>query len=128
MRPRALQPEFLSDVQQCSKAVYLRSQEAAQCGVHSVLLLPIFGEAGRQAPIGVLEVVQSSRSKSWGNVVHALASAIEVRPTPWVIWELRKLDASPGRAATGPQPLTAHRLWRLQCVLVSPNAMKTSCS
>lgn len=80
--PYALQPEFLSDVQQCSRAVYLRIQEAAQCGVHSVLLLPIFGEAGRLSPIGVLEVVQSTRCRSWGNIVHELASTLEVVLTP----------------------------------------------
>ncbi len=27
------QPEFLADVQQCSKAVYLRVEEATQCAV-----------------------------------------------------------------------------------------------
>ena len=55
------------------------AQEAAQCGVHSVLMLPIFGDAAREVPIGVLEMVQSSRSASASSVVHALASSIKVR-------------------------------------------------
>ena len=28
-----VQPEFLSEVQQCSKAVYMRVEEATQCGI-----------------------------------------------------------------------------------------------
>lgn len=74
-----MQPEFLSNVQQCSSAVYLRSQEAVQCNVRSVLLLPMFGDRGRLVPIGVLEVARSAGSTPTRNVVHALASAIEVR-------------------------------------------------
>lgn len=74
-----LQPEFLSDVQQCSKAVYLRSLEASQCNVHSVLLLPIFSYPERLSPVGVLEIVQSSNSMPSGRVVHALASVLQVR-------------------------------------------------
>ncbi len=38
--PRVLpQPEFLADVQQCSKAVYLRVNEATQCAVRRCLTL-----------------------------------------------------------------------------------------
>ena len=79
---RPLQPEFLSNVQQCSKAVYLRTQEAVQCNVRSVLLLPIFNDAGRHTPIGVLEVVRSVGGTPSANIVHALADAIEVRLAP----------------------------------------------
>ena len=72
------QPEFLGNVQQCSKAVYMRSAEAAQCKVRSVLVLPVFSDRERAAPVGVLEVAQSTETMPSGNVVKALTTALEV--------------------------------------------------
>jgi hypothetical protein len=74
-----VQPEFLSDVQQCSKAVYMRTTEAAQCNVRSVLLLPLFGDPQRSSTIGVVEVAQSTDKMPFGNVVSALSAAFKVR-------------------------------------------------
>ena len=36
------QPEFLSDVQQCSKAVYMRVEEATQCAIRRCMLRVAF--------------------------------------------------------------------------------------
>jgi len=71
------QPEFLSDVQKCSKAVYMRTAEAAQCNVRSVLLLPLFGDPQRRVTIGVVEVAQSTDRMPADNVVTALAAALK---------------------------------------------------
>lgn len=45
-----LQPEMTRNVQQQSKDVYLRAQEALHCRVHSTLVLPLY----RQVPMHVL--------------------------------------------------------------------------
>ena len=37
-----MQPEMTRNVQQQSKAVYLRAQEALHCRVHSTLVLPLY--------------------------------------------------------------------------------------
>lgn len=72
-----VQPEFLSDVQKCSKAVYMRTTEAAQCNVRSVLLLPLFGDPQRRTTIGVVEVAQSTDKMPFDNVVTALSVALK---------------------------------------------------
>ena len=76
------QPEFLSDVQKCSKAVYMRTTEAAQCNVRSVLLLPLFGAPQRSTTIGVVEVAQSTDKMPFDNVVTALSVALRASHSP----------------------------------------------
>ena len=57
----------------------MRTTEAAQCNVRSVLLLPLFGDPERSSTIGVVEVAQSTDKMPFGNVVTALAAAFKVR-------------------------------------------------
>ena len=57
----------------------MRTTEAAQCNVRSVLLLPLFGDPQRSSTIGVVEVAQSTDKMPFGNVVSALSAAFKVR-------------------------------------------------
>ena len=55
----------------------MRTAEAAQCNVRSVLLLPLFGDPQRRTTIGVVEVAQSTDRMPADNVVTALAAALK---------------------------------------------------
>ena len=83
----------------------MRTTEAAQCNVRSVLLLPLFGDPERSSTIGVVEVAQSTDKMPFGNVVTALSAAFKVRFAPSPAHGLA--SATPGDRSCGPEHSTA---------------------
>ena len=77
--PRCAQPEMSRNVQKYSKEVYLRASEAAQCRVHSTVVLPLFTAPDRRRSLGVVEVVQTQQDMSFSEIVATLARSLEVR-------------------------------------------------
>ena len=76
------QPEMSRNVQKYSKEVYLRASEAAQCRVHSTVVLPLFTAPDRRRSLGVVEVVQTQQDMSFSEIVATLARSLEVRARP----------------------------------------------
>lgn len=72
------QPEMSRNVQKYSKEVYLRASEAAQCRVHSTVVLPLFTAPDRRRSLGVVEVVQTQQDMSFSEIVATLARSLEV--------------------------------------------------
>ena len=72
------QPEFTRNVQQYSKEVYLRTAEASQCRVHSVLVLPLFADARRRGALGVLELVTTTDDLPFDSIVATLDGILQV--------------------------------------------------
>ena len=73
------QPEMSRNVQKYSKDVYLRASEAAQCRVHSTVVLPLFTAPDRRRSLGVVEVVQTQQDMSFSEIVATLARSLEAR-------------------------------------------------
>jgi len=65
-------------VQQYSKEVYLRTAEASQCRVHSVLVLPLFADARRRGALGVLELVTTTDDLPTDSIVATLDAILQV--------------------------------------------------
>ena len=66
-------------MQQYSKEVYLRTAEASQCRVHSVLVLPLFADARRKGALGVLELVTTTDDLPFDSIVATLDGILQVR-------------------------------------------------
>ena len=65
-------------MQQYSKEVYLRTAEASQCRVHSVLVLPLFADARRRGALGVLELVTTTDDLPFDSIVATLDGILQV--------------------------------------------------
>ena len=70
------------NVQKYSKEVYLRASEAAQCRVHSTVVLPLFTAPDRRRSLGVVEVVQTQQDMSFPESVATLARSLALRARP----------------------------------------------
>ena len=79
------QPEYMRNVQQSSKEVFLRTAEASQCRVHSVLVLPLFADAGRRGSLGVLELVTTAEDMPFDSIVSTVGSILQVRALRHII-------------------------------------------
>ena len=75
-----LQPEHARNVQKFGKEVYLRTAEASQCRVHSVLVLPLFGDSSRRGTLGVLELLTTSEDMPFSDLVSSLDLILQVQP------------------------------------------------
>ena len=75
------------NVQKYAEGLYLRSAEAAQCQVHSTLLLPLFvappgggssgvGTAPGAGCVGVIEVVQTAEDMPFAALAEQVAGAL----------------------------------------------------
>ncbi|DBA80104.1 TPA: hypothetical protein ACH3X2_007590 [Trebouxia sp. C0005] len=71
------QPEMTRNVQQQSKDVYLRAQEALHCRVHSTLVLPLYRHPDRGQVAGILEVIQTSEDMVFSDLVEILSQVLE---------------------------------------------------
>ncbi|DBA77131.1 hypothetical protein WJX77_003017 [Trebouxia sp. C0004] len=71
------QPEMTRNVQQQSKDVYLRAQEALHCQVHSTLVLPLYRHRDRGQVAGILEVIQTSEDMVFSDLVEILSQVLE---------------------------------------------------
>jgi hypothetical protein len=71
------QPEYMRNVQQSSKEVFLRTAEASQCRVHSVLVLPLFADAARRGALGVL--VTTAEDMPFDSIVSTVGGILQVR-------------------------------------------------
>ena len=78
-QPCLLQPEYMRNVQQSSKEVFLRTAEASQCRVHSVLVLPLFADAGRRGALGVLELITTAEDMPFDSIVSTVDGILQVR-------------------------------------------------
>jgi len=92
-------------VQQYSKEVYLRTAEASQCRVHSVLVLPLFADAARRGALGVLELVTTTDDDlPFDSIVATLDGILQV-PSLQPGAEPEMLPLNVPRAPRGPDVL-----------------------
>ncbi|GMH42068.1 hypothetical protein BSKO_09987 [Bryopsis sp. KO-2023] len=70
--------EVCGDVQSCGSTTYLRASEAARCGVHSTLCLPLFADASRSAVVAVLEIVDLNKDDSFGDMLGRLVACLQM--------------------------------------------------
>lgn len=75
-----MQPEYARNVQKFSKEVYLRTAEASQCRVHSVLVLPLFADSTRQATLGVLELLTTAEDMPFAEIIRTIGGILQVSP------------------------------------------------
>lgn len=73
-----VQPEMCCDLQRYERQIYLRVQEAQQCSVHSTMLLPIFKNKFQDNPLGVLEVVKTSKDVCFAELIDKISKALSV--------------------------------------------------